>query len=166
MALEIERKFLVTGDGWKPLAVRRRRLRQAYLRRDGRLSIRIRIDGDRAAYLTIKSAETSRSRNEYEYTIPLRDAEELAAFRDGALVVKTRHNVPFAGLEWEVDEFEADNAGLVLAEVELGDSAQAIDLPPWIGPEVTHDPRYYNAALAGRPWSTWPDNGGYGANPE
>lgn len=155
MPLEIERKFRVTGEDWRPHVTSVRRIRQAYLTKNGRLSVRVRIDGTEAATLTIKTVEPGIQRNEFEYAIPVADAEELLHRREGAVIVKVRHIVPFAGLTWEVDVFEGENAGLVVAEVELESADQAFARPEWVGAEVTHDRRYYNADLARRPFAEW-----------
>ncbi len=155
MALEIERKFRVSGDGWKPLVSRTRRLRQAYLTKTGRLSIRVRIDGDAAGTLTIKAARSGMERHEYEYAIPLTDAEELMLQRDGSVISKVRHIVPIGGLEWEIDVFDGENAGLVIAEIELDRPDRTFERPDWLGEEVTGDRRYYNADLAKRPYASW-----------
>jgi adenylate cyclase len=156
MALEIERKFRVRGDGWKRHVVRARRLRQAYLTRNERISLRVRIDNDEAATLTIKTARSGIQRNEYEVSIPVADARELMEQREGAVVSKTRHIVRNGGLNWEVDVFDGENSGLVIAEIELDRADRAIELPSWIGEEVTDDRRFYNAELATSPFSTWP----------
>jgi adenylate cyclase len=155
MALEIERKFRVAGDGWKPLVTRTRRLRQAYLTKNGPLSIRVRIDADETGTLTIKAAHSGMERHEYEYAIPLADAEELIRQREGSVISKVRHIVPIGGLNWEVDVFDGENAGLVIAEVELDRPDRTFERPDWLGEEVTGDRRYYNADLAKRPFTSW-----------
>lgn len=156
MALEIERKFRVRGDGWKRYVVRTRRLRQAYLTKGDRVSMRVRIDGDEAATLTIKTARSGIERHEYEFAIPVADARELLEHREGAIISKTRHIVRNGGLNWEVDVFDGDNSGLVIAEIELDRADRTIELPAWIGEEVTDDRRFYNADLAKYPFSSWP----------
>src|SRR6478672_4030520 len=118
MAIEIERKFLLRSDDWRPLVTGRVRLRQAYLAQDGGLSTRIRIVDTSSATLTIKSRKAGLRRLEYEFPIPLGDAEALLALRQGASVEKVRHHVPWHGLLWEIDVFEGDNTGLVIAEIE------------------------------------------------
>jgi adenylate cyclase len=155
MPLEIERKFRVIGASWTPLVSRKRRLRQAYLTKNGAISIRVRIDECDRATLTMKTSQPSRKRHEYEYEIPVKDAEELLWLREGAVIEKVRHDVPIGDVTWEVDVFSGENTGLVLAEVELVSENQHFDMPPWIGEEVTHDRRYYNADLAKRPFPTW-----------
>lgn len=157
MSFEIERKFLVAGDGWQALATDHIRIRQAYLTTDGKASIRVRIKDQGGATLTIKSRGAELRRLELEYPIPVLEAEAMIALRRGAVIEKVRHLVPHAGCVWEVDTFEGDNAGLVIAEIELGDEHQRVDVPAWAGPEITGQPRYYNSALAQRPFVTWPD---------
>ena len=155
MAIEIERKFLVIGDGWKQGVSRVRHLKQAYLTNNDKLSIRVRIDGTAAA-LTIKTASAGRQRAEYEYAIPHTDAESLMRQREGSVIAKTRHIVPVGQLAWEVDVFEGDNAGLVIAEIELDRVDRQFERPAWVGNEVTNDRRYYNADLARVPFRQWP----------
>jgi adenylate cyclase len=153
MAVEIERKFLVTGDGWKAQVTRRRHLRQAYLSRQGKTSIRVRITDASSATLTIKSRGGRTCRAEFEYPLPVADALTLLELRDGLLLSKVRHEVRGNdGLTWEIDVFEGENTGLVIAEVELAHERQPVVLPPWIGREVTHEERYYNSRLAHHPY--------------
>jgi adenylate cyclase len=155
MALEIERKFRVAGESWKLRVARTRRLRQAYLTKNGRLSVRVRIDGNESATLTIKAARSGMERHEYEYAIPLADAEELMLHREGSIISKVRHIVPIDGLSWEIDIFDGENAGLVIAEIELDRPDRHFERPDWLGEEVTGDRRYYNADLAKTPSKTW-----------
>ena len=155
MALEIERKFRVRGDGWKRHVVRARHIHQAYLTKNDRISMRVRIDGEEAATLTIKTARSGIERHEYEYAIPVADAKELMEQRDGAIISKVRHIVRNGGFNWEVDVFDGANSGLVIAEIELDRSDRIIELPSWVGEEVTDDRRFYNADLAKHPYSTW-----------
>jgi adenylate cyclase len=160
MAQEIERKFLVTGDAWRALAVRRARMSQGYIASAERASVRVRITGD-VAHLNIKVGGIEAVRQEFEYSIPMADAEALLAAARGPLIEKTRHIVPHEGFEWEVDEFHHANTGLVVAELELDTEHQAFPRPPWIGAEVTHLRRYYNVSLVERPYSVWePDERG------
>lgn len=117
--------------------------------------MRVRIAGDQA-YLTIKGATAGIARAEYEYAIPLNHAQELLqTLCEPPLIEKTRYRVEWGGLLWEIDEFSGENQGLIVAEVELVDETQAIALPDWIGAEVSHDDRYYNANLAKHPYSRW-----------
>ena len=148
MGREIERKFLVQGDGWRAGVVRSQHIRQFYLASTPHLGMRVRIWDDARAALTIKSAEKGLSRAEYEYVIPVSDAQELAALSRGGSVEKVRHDVAVGGLTWEVDVFAGRHAGLVLAEVELEHEEQAAPVPDWAGAEVTDDPRYFNENLA------------------
>ena len=154
MGIEIERKFLVVGDAWRQAPATA--YAQGYLNRDKRRTVRVRIVED-AAWLTVKGASTGATRAEFEYAIPLADAQALLALCDGPLVRKRRRVVVHAGATWEIDEFEGDNAGLVVAEIELASEDQAFEPPPWLGAEVTHDPRYFNSNLAAAPYSTWRD---------
>jgi adenylate cyclase len=155
MAIEIERKFLLRSNAWRSLVNGRVRLRQAYLAQDGGFSTRIRIVDTNAATLTIKSRKAGLRRLEYEFPIPLADAEALLSLRQGASIEKVRHHVPWHGLTWEIDVFEGENAGLVIAEIELGHEQQKFDMPAWIGTEVTGDERYYNSRLAKHPFRLW-----------
>ena len=154
MGIEIERKFLVSGDAWRagpPGEV----VRQGYLMSDAGLTVRVRRSGE-AGYLTIKGPADGPARPEYEYAIPVGDADEmLARLARGGLIDKVRYRRPFAGLIWEIDVFGGDNDGLIVAEVELGRADQVVELPPWVGAEVTHDPRYSNAALSRHPFRLW-----------
>jgi adenylate cyclase len=155
MGFEIERKFLVSSNDWQRLATRQISLRQAYLAANGKSSIRIRIKGDGSATLTVKSRPVDLRRLELEYDIPVLEAEALMQLRQGAIVEKVRHVIPCGDLVWEVDVFSGDNYGLVIAEVELQHERQPIELPPWVGAEITGQPQYYNSSLVQRPFSSW-----------
>jgi adenylate cyclase len=161
MAIEIERKFLVHGDAWRAAAVRRTRIRQAYLVSDTGASLRVRIsqpegsDAPAAAHLNLKVGGLEVRRFEFEYAVPLADAEAMFLNFAGRVIEKTRHEVPGDGVTWEVDEFHAEDAGLTVAEVELEDEAQVFDRPGWLGQEVSDDPRYYNVMLVAHPYSEW-----------
>jgi adenylate cyclase len=152
MAAEIERKFLVQGEGWRDSP--HQRLCQCYLNRDKERTVRVRIAGDEA-FLTIKGITRGATRAEFEYPIPKQDAEQLLGLSDGPMVEKNRHVIVYEGSRWEVDEFFGANAGLVMAEIELQSEDQPFSRPPWLGPEVTHDRRYYNSNLAGHPYREW-----------
>jgi adenylate cyclase len=154
MATEIERKFLVTGDGWK--AAPADAYAQGYLNRDPQRTVRVRIARG-GAWLTIKGANRGAVRAEFEYEIPVADAEQLLALCDGPLVRKLRRVVVHEGATWEIDEFLGDNAGLVVAEIELAREDQPFARPAWLGAEVTHDARYFNSNLAAAPFNTWPE---------
>jgi adenylate cyclase len=152
---EIERKFLVRGDDWRDLAARQTFIRQAYLASNGKASIRVRIKDDGSATLTIKSRPVDIRRLELEYAIPVLEAEALMQLRQGSMIEKTRYVVPCGGLTWEVDVFSGENLGLIVAEIELRDERQQIDLPHWVGPEVTGQPQYYNSSLVRNPFCSW-----------
>lgn len=154
MPREIERKFLLTGEGWRALAERRQRMTQGYIATGDRISVRVRIAGDDAR-LNIKSGGLVASRLEYDYAVPVGDARELLALAVGPLIEKTRHFVLYGGMTWEVDEFHGDNSGLVVAELELDREDQAFARPPWAGAEVTHLKRYYNVSLVNHPYRQW-----------
>jgi adenylate cyclase len=156
MGFEIERKFLVSGDDWRDLVIRRTRFRQAYMSPNGNASIRVRITDNRSAALTIKSRGAELRRLEFEYSIPIFEGESLISLRSGSIIEKERHIVPYKGATWEIDVFACENEGLVSAEVELRDEQQQVELPPWIGVEVTGQAQYYSGALARRPFSRWP----------
>lgn len=154
MATEIERKFLVSDDSWRGLGSGSR-FRQGYLSTQPERTVRVRTAAGKG-YLTIKGKTVDASRSEYEYEIPLADAEAmLDALCERPLIEKTRYRIDYQGLVWEVDEFEGENAGLVIAEVELASADQAVPLPAWVGEEVTTDPRFYNANLIANPFSRW-----------
>ena len=148
MATEIERKFLVTGKGWEPLVTKRIAIRQGYLSSNAKATVRIRSRDDKEAFITLKGAVSGRSRAEYEYEIPIIDGRELLLMADPHVLEKHRHLVPFGGLTWEVDVFGGRHQGLVVAEVELQSEDQHVDMPDWMGREVTDDDRYYNASLS------------------
>ncbi len=154
MAVEIERKFLVKGTEWKSLG-NGELFRQGYLSIDPERTVRVRAAGDRGS-LTIKGKTEGVTRAEYEYQIPVVDA--LAMLDQLCLrpqIEKMRYSVSHAGFVWEVDEFLGENAGLVVAEIELSTDAQSFELPEWVGKEVSGDPRYYNANLITYPYSRW-----------
>lgn len=152
MPTEIERKFLVIGQQWQTADPTY--YCQGYLNHDPERTVRVRIAGDKAM-LTIKGPTTGATRAEYEYEIPVEDAREMLAMCPPPLIEKNRRLIDHAGMRWEVDEFLGDNAGLVVAEIELESEQQKFDLPPWIGQEVTDDARYYNSRLAQQPFTTW-----------
>lgn len=161
MGIEIERKFLLVDDTWRAEVSRVDRMAQGYLNdasavREGRqnTSVRVRVVGE-TAHLNIKSRELGAKRQEFEYPLPLADAEALLALCVGGLIDKHRHIVERAGHTWEIDEFLGENAGLVVAEIELSHVDEVFHRPDWLGLEVTDQARYYNLNLGERPWSTW-----------
>jgi len=159
MPVDIERKFLVESDAWRAEVRRREHFAQGYLAGSERCSVRVRV-GEAHAWLNLKGRIHGATRLEYEYEIPVDEAnemlEELCALGH---VEKWRHWVPHAGHEWEVDEFLGANAGLVVAELELADEAEPFVRPAWLGLEVTGDARYLNTNLARQPWRSWPAAG-------
>jgi len=185
MALEIERKFLVTGDGWRAQVYKQVPMRHGYLQEaGGRASVRVRLEGrgEVAAdethasrqggpwvgVLNIKASVVGAARAEYEYEIPVLDAEEMLTNLCAGLILKTRYYLPAqalaadgnaladtAHLVWEIDEFEGDNSGLIVAEIELTHENETFVTPDWLGREVTFERRYYNHALASKPYREW-----------
>jgi CYTH domain-containing protein len=154
MGKEIERKFLVKGNSWRGQG-EGKHYRQGYLSTVKERTVRVRTAGDKG-YITVKGISTGASRSEYEYEIPTTDANEmLDKLCERPLIEKTRYRIPQDGLVWEIDEFEGDNRGLITAEVELKDEKQSVKLPDWIEKEVTDDPRYFNANLVAKPFTTW-----------
>jgi adenylate cyclase len=148
MARETERKFLVTGKGWRKRGSGGTEIRQAYLALTNTISLRVRIVGKSKAYITIKSAESGISRSEFEYPIPLEDAQALMKLRTGHLIKKRRHVVKAGKTEIEVDVFEGKHRGLIIAEVELSSKSAKFERPDWLGRDVTDQKKYYNASLA------------------
>jgi CYTH domain-containing protein len=153
MATEIERKFLVTSDAWRD-GQSGVLLQQGYLSRDPDRTVRVRIAGE-AAFLTIKGRSKGLTRSEFEYPLPLDEARELLALCLPPLIEKRRHEVLHGGHVWEIDEFSGDNAGLIVAELELPAEDTAFEAPPWLGREVSDDPRYFNSNLSQRPFTRW-----------
>lgn len=165
MAHEIERKFLVRSDAWRAHAskagVSGVRIRQGYLSTSNTRSVRVRTAGERAT-LNVKGNKVGPRASEFEYPIPLEDARQmLGELCRRPLIEKTRHDIPAPdGHLWEVDEFHAENAGLVVAEIELSHEREEFARPHWLGEEVTDDPRYLNTNLVERPFTTWDRNEG------
>jgi len=156
MGVEIEKKFLLANDAWRGLDAGKM-YRQGYLNSAKGRTVRVRTVEDRG-YLTIKGPAVGGIRPEYEYEIPLADAVTmLQTLCLRPPIEKRRYRIGFQGFVWEVDEFFGDNQGLVLAEIELPAPDQPFAKPPWIGREVTSDPRYANAALSRRPYRLWND---------
>lgn len=161
MAIEIERKFLLANDGWRAGIERSEPIAQGYLvgaqaLRDGtaRASVRARLAGDQA-WLNIKAARLGIERAEFEYPIPVDDARNLLATLCDGVLEKTRHHVRVDGVLFEVDEFEGDNRGLVVAEVELPAVDAPFPRPAWLGREVSALTRYYNVNLIAHPYRQW-----------
>jgi len=154
VSIEIERTFLVRGEEWKTWS-KPVLLRQGYLSSAPERVVRVRIEGDEAM-LTIKGRNVGAARNEWEYPIPIKDASVLLdQLCEQPLIEKYRYRIEYRGFIWEIDEFFGENTGLVVAEIELQSEDQAFDKPDWIGDEVTHDPRYFNANLIRHPYRNW-----------
>lgn len=161
MGMEIERKFLLASDAWRSQVSRSERLVQGYLvsaaavtSGAARSSVRVRIGGE-AAWLNIKSSNLGSARQEYEYEVPLADAEAMLARLCDGVVEKIRHYVAHANHEFEIDEFFGANDGLIVAELELDSVGEAFERPGWLGQEVTDQLRYYNLNLVGHPYTAW-----------
>lgn len=154
MNKEIERKYLVRGDGWRGKA-EGVDYRQGYIPTSEHVTVRVRVAGDKG-YLTIKGKRSGISRSEYEFEIPVETAEQmLSELCGGKIVEKRRYVLDHKGRKWEVDEFVGDNDGLITAEVELDDENAPVELPDWVGQEVSNDVKYYNFQLTQRPYKTW-----------
>lgn len=155
MGVEIERKFLVKPQEWnilsKPEGVL---IKQGYLLIESSKTVRVRIKGT-MGYITIKGESRAISRDEFEYKIPVADAEELIQNFCGNVISKVRYKILFAGNLWEVDVFNGDNEGLVIAEIELKSEEQEFEIPGWVGKEVSTDTRFYNANLSVNPYRKW-----------
>jgi len=154
MGEEIERKFLVIGDGWRD-AAEGTAYRQGFLSTEPERTVRVRLAGSRGS-ITIKSKNIGARREEFEYEIPESDAQRmLDILCKRPLIEKVRYTLPVGRHIWEIDVFEGDNAGLVVAEIELDSEDEAFDKPDWAGNEVTGDPRYFNSNLVAKPYRAW-----------
>lgn len=155
MGKEIERKFLVVSDEWRSYVEKSFQIKQAYIYTGPPLAVRVRIQPDKCT-LNLKKSIVHTVRDEFEYSIPREDAEILIKeFHTGHIIEKIRHIVMYEGQRWEIDEFLGENKGLIVAEIELKEEKEAISFPPWIGEEVSHDPRYLNTYLSMCPYSFW-----------
>jgi adenylate cyclase len=155
MGIEIERKFLLCSDDWRQEADQGCEYRQGYLQGDTSIAVRVRVAGD-AAWLTIKGDADGIIRREFEYPIPVADAVDmLAHLCRQPPIEKRRHRVRYGRHVWEIDVFHGTNAGLVLAEIELASANEVFERPPWLGEEVSTDPRYFNASLSRHPYREW-----------
>lgn len=151
--IEIERKFLVKRENF-PQSGNKTVLKQGYLSVDPERVVRVRIEGD-LAWITVKGKMKGISRPEFEYQIPVEDAENLLLLTVSPPIEKIRHRIEVDGMLWEVDEFLALNQGLIVAEIELESETQEFSLPDWVGEEVTSDHKYYNSWLSAHPYTTW-----------
>lgn len=153
MGMEIERKFLLSNDDWRPLGIPVH-YAQGYLVADGERTVRVRVAGT-SAFLTIKGKSQGFSRSEFEYEIPVDEALEMLQLCAIPVIEKYRTKILFEGKIWEIDEFEGENKGLIMAEIELKSEDETFVVPPWIGQEVTGDIRYFNSNLAKNPFKNW-----------
>lgn len=154
MPQETERKFLLANESWKSAVVRQLEIKQGYLSTDRERTVRVRLKGDHG-FLTIKGESIGISRQEFEYEIPYEDARSLIRLCLPPVIEKIRYEVSHHGHLWEIDVFAGANAGLVVAEIELADEAEAFVRPPWLGAEVSDDPRYFNSQLVAHPYKEW-----------
>lgn len=154
MNKEIERKFLLANETWKPIADQGVSIKQGYLNSNEKLTTRIRTKA-KQAFITIKGKTEGISRAEFEYEIPFEDALSLLKLCTNALIEKTRYEVKIDNHIWEIDVFEADNQGLIIAEIELNSEEEHFEKPSWLGTEVSYDARYFNACLAEKPFLEW-----------
>lgn len=155
MAIEIEYKYLVASDDWRASVSHSQRMGQAYLASESNVTVRARIAGDQA-WLTLKGASRGIAQLEFEYEVPVADAQQIITeLSDSAVIDKTRHTIMHNGHEWVVDEFHGDNDGLIVAEIELQSEDERFDLPQWAGENVTADFRYRNKHLAHKPFKDW-----------
>ena len=152
MAIEIERKFLVEGTDWRTADPTY--ICQGYLNRDKERTVRIRVFGEQAR-ITIKGISVGASRAEFEYWIPMEDGKQMLQLCESPLIEKNRHTVKFRNKLWEIDEFLGANQGLIVAEIELNSEDEPFEFPPWVGQEVTDDPKYFNSKLSIHPFSNW-----------
>jgi adenylate cyclase len=155
MSIEIERKFLVDHEKWQQLAKPQGKVyKQGYLLSDEKRTVRIRVLDD-VAYITLKGSTTGISRSEFEYTIPVDEGKEILKDMATSFIEKTRYNINYAGNVWEVDVFEGDNKGLIIAEIELKNEDQEFEKPEWVKNDVSDDCRYTNAYLSVNPFKNW-----------
>ena len=154
MAQEIERKFRVANDDWRAMATSSSSLKQGYLSSSAEATVRVRLE-DNLGTLTIKSKTKGITRNEFEYAIPAQEAKELLMLCSGPLIEKIRYRIPQENHTWEIDVFEGDNYGLIIAEIELTSDEDYFAKPQWLGEEVSGDSRYYNSNLATHPYVNW-----------
>ena len=154
MGKEIERKFLLKNSDWRNLVNKGFQIKQGYLISVAERTVRVRVKDDKG-FITIKSKNIGMTRLEFEYEIPLPDANELLKLCENLIIEKTRYEVSLDNKIWEIDEFEGLNQGLFLAEIELEDETEEIEIPDWIGEEVTGYAKYYNSSLSRKPFSEW-----------
>jgi len=154
MGIEIEKKFLLANSDWKNSITSSHTIKQGYLNSNSKRTVRVRVL-DEKAFITIKSKSIDISRQEFEYEIPLNEAIELLNLCEKPLIEKTRNIVIHNSNKWEIDVFDGDNKGLIIAEIELSNKKEKIDLPVWIGKEVSLESKYFNSTLIKKPYCKW-----------
>ncbi|UZR99541.1 CYTH domain-containing protein [Chondrinema litorale] len=154
MGVEIERKFLIKNDSWKSSADNGVQIKQGYLNSDKNRTVRVRVYGE-TGFLTIKGKNENLTRQEFEYEIPLDDANNLLELCEMPIIEKMRYIIVDQGNNWELDVFEGENKGLLVAEIELNSEDHQLELPAWVGEEVSTDPKYYNSSLISNPYKNW-----------
>ncbi len=154
MGVEIERKFLITNNDWKPLVINSFSIKQGYLSLAPERTVRVRTKNNKA-YLTIKGKNKGITRAEFEYEIPIIEAEQLLLLCEGTIIEKVRHEVVYEHKIWEIDVFKGDNQGLIIAELELINEEETFKIPDWLGKEVSTEAKYYNSSLATLPYAKW-----------
>jgi len=154
MAVEIERKFLLANSNWRALINNSTSIKQGYLNSNHERTTRVRIKGDKG-FLTVKGKSNGTKRLEFEYEIPLDDANEMLQLCEKPIIEKIRYEIHINDDIWEIDEFDGDNKGLLVAEVELENENQEVTIPEWIGTEVSHENKYFNSSLIKNPFSRW-----------
>ncbi len=154
MGIEIERKFLLKNEDWRSEVKSKTIIKQGYLNSQKEKTVRVRVRNDKG-YLTIKGINLNATRQEFEYEIPITDAELLLLLCEMPIIEKIRNIILDDGKMWEIDEFERENKGLILAEIELDSEEEKFRIPSWLGEEVTHDTRYFNSNLLAHPYSTF-----------
>ena len=154
MGIEIERKFLVKDETWNSEVEKEIHIKQGYLNSNKERTVRVRIKGKRG-FLTVKGKNTNATRKEFEYEIPLSDAEEMLLLCEKPIIEKIRSEVVYENKRWEIDVFSGENQGLIIAEIELSTESEQFEIPQWLGQEVTQDTRYYNSNLINHPFLKW-----------
>ena len=154
MGLEIERKFLVKNRNWRTEADQGTVIRQGYLNSDKERTVRVRVYGEQG-FLTIKGKSNQLTRQEFEYEVPLEEAQQMLRLCEKPLIEKTRFLLKHEAHTWEIDVFEGENEGLIVAEVELESESDSVTLLDWVGAEVSDDQRYFNSSLIRHPFKAW-----------
>lgn len=157
MGVEIERKFLLKNEGWRSVVSSKTVIKQGYLNSEKERTVRIRVRNDKG-YLTVKGENTNATRQEFEYEIPVLDAESMLLLCQKPIIEKVRNLVQVEGKTWEIDDFGGENHGLILAEIELESEEEKFNIPSWIGEEVTDDSRYFNSSLITHPYSKFKED--------